>query len=84
MGGEEGGTLIISRLAFDIGNHLQLEGGTAADDEGTSSSGSLDRLRPFRADSPRLAADMLGLSGELWTVRHARKKRVRGGGTSLG
>ena len=43
---------------------LRLEGG-AADEDGRSSSGSLERLRPLRADGPRFAADMLGLSGEL-------------------
>lgn len=48
--------------------YSRLEGG-AADEEGTSSSGSRDRLRPVRPDIPRFAADMLGRSGELQTVR---------------
>lgn len=42
----------------------QLDGG-AADEDGRSSSGSLERLRPFRGADPRLAADIFGRSGEL-------------------
>ena len=44
--------------------YLRLEGG-AAEDEGISSSGSLDLLRPLRAAGPLFAADMVGRSGEL-------------------
>ena len=47
--------------------HSRLEGG-AAEEDGTSSSGSLDRLRPLRAATPLFAADMLGRSGELKDV----------------
>lgn len=47
--------------------HSRLEGG-AAEEDGISSSGSLDRLRPLRAAAPLFAADMLGRSGELMNV----------------
>ena len=45
--------------------YLRLEGGAAAD-EGTLSSGSLERFLPVVLGIPRLAAAMLGRSGELW------------------
>ena len=54
----------------DLRRNLQLEGG-AAEEEGRSSSGSLDLLRPPRAACPRFAADMLGRSGELVIIRWA-------------
>lgn len=47
---------------------VQLEGG-AAEEEGISSSGSLERLRPLRGAPPLFAADMLGRSGELEAVK---------------
>lgn len=47
--------------------HSRLEGG-AADEDGMSSSGSLDRLRPLRAAAPLFAADILDRSGELKDV----------------
>ena len=46
---------------------LRLEGGTA-EEESSSSSGSLERFRPLRPLGPRFAADILGRSGELWSV----------------
>ena len=55
-----------------ISVYLRLEGG-AADDEGTSSSVSRPRFRPLAIGRPRLAADMLGRSGELEQVSHARR-----------
>lgn len=59
----------VSRLKVQVyGERLRLEGG-AADEDGISSSGSLDRLRPVRPTVPRFAADMLGRSGELKCVR---------------
>ena len=45
----------------------RLDGG-AADEDGMSSSGSLDRLRPLRGATPLFAADILGRSGELKDV----------------
>lgn len=45
-----------------------------ADEEGMSSSGSLDRLRPPPV-RPRFAADMLGLSGELCLVSNTSFKK---------
>lgn len=63
---------VLSRLSLLIlpvhSEHSRLEGG-AADEDGMSSSGSLDRLRPVRPPAPRFAADMLGRSGELQMVR---------------
>ena len=65
MGGEDGGaeTLQCWHLT-ESSDHLRLEGG-AADDDGISSSSSLDRLRPLPPPGPLLAADILGRSGEL-------------------
>jgi len=58
----------VSPLKLQVyGGYLRLEGGTA-DEDGMSSSGSLDRLRPVRPTVPRFAADMLGRSGELKCV----------------
>ena len=48
--------------------YLRLEGGAADEDGTSSSSGSLDRLRPLRAAAPLFAADMLVRSGELKDV----------------
>ena len=53
----------MSNILDVVLSDLQLEGG-AADEEGRSSSGSLERLRPLRA-LPLFAADILGRSGEL-------------------
>ena len=53
----------------------RLDGG-AADEDGISSSGSLDRLRPLRAASPLLAADILGRSGELKDVSSYLKFQI--------
>ena len=53
--------------------HLRLDGG-AAEDEGISSSGSLERLRPVEPITPRFAADILGRSGELWRVSFYLRK----------
>ena len=58
---------------------LRLDGG-AADEDGRSSSGSLERLRPLRA-GPLLAADILGRSGELDAVQTVS---VTGDGGFLG
>ena len=65
MGGEEGGANTIQfQHSRGFLEYLRLEGG-AAEDEGMSSSGSLDRLRPLRPTGPLFAADMWGRSGEL-------------------
>lgn len=56
--------------------HPRLEGG-AAEEDGISSSGSLDRLRPLRAAAPLFAADMLGRSGELKAVSSCLKARSK-------
>jgi hypothetical protein len=59
----------VSLLKIQVhGGHSRLEGG-AADEDGMSSSGSLDRFRPVRPMVPRFAADILGRSGELKCVR---------------
>lgn len=42
----------------------RLDGG-AADEDGISSSNSLDRLRLVEPTAPRFAADIFGRSGEL-------------------
>ena len=47
--------------------NLRLDGG-AADEDGISSSGSLERLRRVGLEIPRLAADMLGRRGELQCI----------------
>lgn len=57
--------------------YLRLEGG-AADEDGMSSSGSLDRLRPLRATAPLFAADILGRSGELKYVSSCLKVQSKG------
>ena len=57
--------LVLSTLT-NIAN-LRLEGG-AAEDEGRSSSGSLERFRRVGATTPRLAAAILGRRGELDNV----------------
>lgn len=53
-------------------SHSRLEGG-AAEDEGTSSSGSLERLRLVGPAPPRFAADKLGRSGELNCISRTQK-----------
>ena len=53
----------IRLVGFEGLQYARLDGGAAADD-GKSSSGSLERLR-LAGVAPRLAADMLGRSGEL-------------------
>ena len=57
----------VSPVLLSCVHDLRLEGGTA-DDDSSSSSGSLERFRPLRPLAPRLAADILGRSGELWFV----------------
>ena len=52
---------------MNIDRYLRLEGG-ATDEEGISSSGSLERFRRFVFAMPRLAAAMLARSGELKSV----------------
>ena len=60
--------LAISRcMAIEWRCNIRLDGG-APGEEGASSSASLPRLRPPVAGRPRLAADMLGRSGELGNV----------------
>lgn len=53
----------------------RLDGG-AADEDPSSSSASLERLRPLRAIAPRFAADMLGRSGELCLVKPYQRARA--------
>ncbi len=53
--------------------YSRLEGG-AADEDGISSSGSLDRLRPLRVAAPLFAADILARSGELKDVSSCLKE----------
>lgn len=57
---------------------LRLEGG-AAEDESMSSSGSRERLRRPPSIGPRFAADMLGRSGELLSVRSTESHSFVGG-----
>lgn len=56
------------REFFCVRSDLQLDGG-AAEEEGTSSSASRERLRLRPGAAPRFAADMLGRNGELEEVR---------------
>lgn len=60
------------RIIYD----LQLEGG-AAEDDGTSSSGSLERFRLLEPAPPRFAAEKLGRSGELDCVSRIRMWHYR-------
>jgi hypothetical protein len=43
-------------------------------EDGTSSSGSLERLRRFLLIDPRFADDMLGLRGELPQISRLQKR----------
>lgn len=55
--------------------HLRLDGG-ARDEDGRSSSSSLERLRLVVSIVPRLAADIFERSGELLDVRELFAKNA--------
>ena len=59
--------MLVTKPHETVAFYSRLEGG-AADEDGMSSSGSLDRLRPLRAAAPLFAADILDRSGELKDV----------------
>lgn len=66
----------VTKRCETVASYSRLEGG-AADEDGMSSSGSLDRLRPLRAAAPLFAADILGRSGELKDVSSCLKAQSK-------
>lgn len=63
--------------------YLRLDGG-AAEDDGTLSSASRDRLRLRAGARPRFAADMLGCNGELASISKYIDGEIVRSDTSLG